>query len=353
MSSALTIRAGQTALGRLRDGGWDPDWFSSLVGASGGPKWLVLSQIDRVLATEFVAPRKQPLAVLGSSIGTFRHLCLAQKDPLAALERFEEAYIAQAYESEPTPREVSLESERVIEVLFDRTGREEVLTNPAIGTHIIAVRSRRPVASDGRTALALGLGVAAIANAIDRRWLAAFFERAVFHSGTNAFSFDDFHTQTIGLSTENLDAAALASGSIPIVMDGVDAIPGARAGRYRDGGIIDYHFDFAFGAPDGLILYPHFFERITPGWFDKGLGRRRPSGAALDRTVLITPAPTFVGQLPGGKVPDRDDFRNLSTSERQTQWHKIVDCCRKPADELADLLAAGRLGEVAEPFGPG
>lgn len=350
MSSALTIRAGAEALALLRDGGFDPDDFSTVVGASGGPKWLVLSQLDRVLSERFFARRSRPLAVVGSSIGTFRHLCHAQTDPLAAIERFEDAYIAQAYETEPTPREVSRESERIVEVLFGDTGREEVLGNTAITTHIVAVRSRRAVASDARAALALGLAGAAVANAVDRRLLRAFFERVVFRRGTHAVAFSGFDTQTVELTAGNIDAAALASGSIPLVMDGVVDIAGARPGRYRDGGIVDYHFDFEFAVPDGLILYPHFFDRITPGWFDKPLGWRRPRGAALSRTVLVAPSAEFVAGLPGGRVPDRNDFRELSTSERQKRWYEIVDRCRRVADELSSLLDRGGLGRAARPL---
>ncbi len=349
MASPLSIRAGRTALAQLRDGGFDRDAFSTLVGASGGPKWLVLSQMDRVLASEFVGARRTPLAVLGSSIGTFRHLCHAQRDPLAALDRFEQAYIDQAYESQPTPREVSSESERVVDVLFGDHGRADVLANAQIATHVVAVRSRAMVASDARVALALGLGGAFMANLIHRGLLGAFFERAVFHTGADAIDFNGFATQTVALTSANLDAAALASGSIPLVMDGVDDICGARAGRYRDGGIIDYHFDFDFDAPAGLILYPHFFERITPGWFDKGL-RRKPKGPALDRTVLVAPSSQFVSTLPGAKVPDRDDFRDLSTTERQARWRDVVERCRELADALADLMATGRVGAIAQPL---
>ena len=190
-----------------------------------------------------------------------------------------------------------------------------------------------------------------MANAIDRRLLAAFFERAVFHTGASSLlGFKGFGTQNVSLTLENLDAAALASGSIPLVMNGVDSIPEAVPGRYRDGGIVDYHFDFEFEAPEGLVLYPHFFDQITPGWFDKSLGWRRPRGAALDRTVLVAPSSEFVASLPGARVPDRNDFRDLSTADRQQRWHDIVDRCGALADRLNDLLATGRLGQVAEPF---
>lgn len=350
MASGLTIRAGASALARLRDRGFAPDDFSTMLGASGGPKWLVLSRIDRVLVEQFLSKRTTPLAVAGSSIGTFRHLCFALADPLAAIDRFERAYIEQAYETEPTPAEVTGESRRILDRLFGASDRGEVIGNERITTHIVAARSRAPVATDSRIPLALGLGASAIANAIDRRLLAGFFERAVFHTGKSSLDFKGFGTRKIPLTEGNIDAATLASGSIPLVMEGITDIPGAPAGCYRDGGIVDYHFDFEFDAPDGLILYPHFFDGITPGWFDKSMKWRRPSGPALDRTVLIAPSRDFVRALPGGKVPDRTDFRAMPTNERLAQWNRIVSDCGALADELADLLAGNRLAEVAVPF---
>lgn len=113
---------------------------------------------------------------------------------------------------------------------------------------------------------------------------------------------------------------------------------------------MDYHYDFEFETPDGLILYPHFFDRITPGWFDKSLSWRRPSGAALDQTVLLAPSREFIASLPGARVPDRTDFRALSTMERQTRWRGVVDACRALADDLADLLAGRGLARAAAPL---
>lgn len=350
MARGLTIRAGATALARLRDVGFAPNDFSTMLGASGGPKWLVLSRIDRVLVEQFLSRRTTPLAVAGSSIGTFRHLCFAQADPLAAIDRFERAYIEQAYETEPTPAEVTEESRRILERLFGDSGRAQVIANERITTHIIAVRSRSPVATDARIPLAIGLGASAIANAIDRRLLAGFFERVVFHTGESRLGFKGFGTRTIRLSEDNIDAATLASGSIPLVMEGIANIPGAPAGRYRDGGIVDYHFDFEFDAPKGLILFPHFFDGITPGWFDKSMKWRRPRGPALDRTVLIAPSREFVRGLPGAKVPDRTDFRSMPTKDRLARWNRIVSDCGALADELADLLAGNRLPEEVLPF---
>lgn len=352
MNSLLTVRAGPVALERLRDrAGFDPNDVSTLLGASGGPKWLVLSQIDRVLAQTLVRNRTAPLAVVGSSIGTFRHLCLAQSDPASAIDRFERAYIDQAYETEPTPDEVTRESATILDELFGHDGKTQVLRNPRIHTHILAVRSKTLVRTERRLPLALGLGGAALANAIDRRLLGSFFERTVFHSPPEpTLQFAGFGTRSVQLGPENLAEATLASGSIPLVMSGITDIPGAPTGCYRDGGIVDYHFDFAFRAPDGLILYPHFFDRMTPGWFDKTLRWRRPRGTALDRTLLITPSEEFIRALPGSRVPDRSDFRALPTRERQERWWTVVDRCRSLADELAERLMGGGLAQIAQPF---
>lgn len=350
MKDSLTIRAGAVAIEELRDGGRQADRFSALLGASGGPKWLVLSQMDRVLAGEFVGRRVQPLVVIGSSIGTYRHLCMALPDPVAAIGRFENAYVEQAYERQPTPSEVTEVTRRVLGELFGADGRIHVLESPTIHTHIVTVRSRWPVAASARPLLAPGLGAAALANALDRRLLGSFFERVVFHTGQPGAEFDGFATRWVPLSGRNLDDAVLASGSIPLVMEAVEDPSGAPQGRYRDGGIIDYHFDFEFDLPQGLALFPHFFDRITPGWFDKFLAWRRPQGRALARTVLVSPSREFVEGLPGGRVPDRSDFRSLSTSERQSRWREIVDRCRRLADDLADRLATGRLVEGALAF---
>ena len=90
-------------------------------------------------------------------------------------------------------------------------------------------------------------------------------------------------------------------------------------GHYWDGGIIDYHFDFANCAGDGLVLYPHFSDQVVTGWFDKALSWRRNSQRnsngrpALDNVVIVAPSQAYIAALPYGKIPDRSDFqKNVS-----------------------------------------
>ena len=156
------------------------------------------------------------------------------------------------------------------------------------------------------------MAFAAIANSINRNFLAHGFQRAVFSSGVStAFQFRDFDTVHVPLSSTNLRRALLASGSIPFLISGHRNINGAPQGQYWDGGIIDYHFDFDNYAGDGLVLYPHFTDSITKGWFDKAMRWRRVHPAVLERLVLVAPSTSYIASLPHQKIPDRGDFQSL------------------------------------------
>jgi hypothetical protein len=171
--------------------------------------------------------------------------------------------------------------------------------------------------------------------------LGLFFRRALFHNGpAPSVALHSFETVPVPLVEHNLRAALLASGAIPLVLAGVRGIAGAPAGTYRDGGMVDYHFDFAMQRPDGLCLFPHFGSpsRLIPGWFDKGLPHRRVTGSVLDEVVVISPAPELVRALPGGKIPDRDDFVKLDDATRMRVWRTTVDQSRRMGDALERVL---------------
>ncbi len=346
-SSPLQILAGAEAFAKIQTEGFHSELFNSLLGASGGPKWFVLSRLDRVLAGAFFADRKRPIACMGSSIGSWRHACYAQAKPVAALTRLEQTYINQVYSPKPDRREVSRVARQSVNYILGPHGANDIADNPVWQTHILAVRSRLPVSTDNSVALALGLGASALGNAISRRSLGGFFSRAIFCNGaTPAFGFSQFQTQELRLTPDNVPLAILASGSIPMVMEGVRNIPGAPAGTYRDGGITDYHFDFTFEYPKGLLLYPHFYSHITPGWYDKPLRRRRISGPALSRTVLLAPSPEFVAKLPYGKIPDRKDFTALSAQERIRYWTQVCDQSQSLADLFYDAWQTNKLNQL-------
>jgi hypothetical protein len=329
--------------------GFRPDLFDTLVGASGGPKWLVLRHLDDALARHVTGPRATPLDTLGSSIGSFRHACHAQHDPHAALARFAESYVGQCYVGRPTMGQISRESDRILARLLGESGAEEIIGNERIRSHFVAARLRHDRGWDRGLGFQLQLGLAACQNALSRRALGRSFERVLFRPDGTRIGFDDLPTLGYRLEANAVRHALLASGSIPLVMEGVRDIPGLP-GTFFDGGIVDYHFDFEFRRRPGLVLFPHFFDRIVPGWFDKPLKWRRPRPAALEDVVMLAPSDAFVAALPGGKVPDRNDLLELETNERIDRWQKVVERCRVLADEFDELIEAGRLAEAALPF---
>ena len=152
------------------------------------------------------------------------------------------------------------------------------------------------------------------------------------------------------LSEENIVDAAAASASVPLVIAGIENIKGAPVGAYRDGGVIDYHLDLPLSEPDCLTLFPHFCERLIPGWFDKKLSWRKPKPQHTDRTILICPSAEFVSRLPYGKIPDRTDFLKMDQGQRMQSWRKTVNACRELADDLADVMDNGRVAARLQPL---
>jgi hypothetical protein len=346
----LVLRAGRRARAVLVDRGFAPDLFSTLVGASGGPKWLVLSQLDRFLSDRVLAPRATPIDLIGSSIGSFRHACLAQRDPKAAIERFERAYLAQRYGERPGRDEVTQVSARLLGVLLGERGHEEIPANPLLRSHVVLARLRG-FEDDGGLGFRMALAFAALSNAASRRSLGWFFERVVVSTHiASAPRYFDLPTGYARLDAESIAPAILAGGTIPLVMRAVRAVPGLCAGAYLDGGLLDYHFDFEFEKRPGLVLFPHFFDRIVPGWLDKALPWRGARVQALDEVLMIAPSPAFIATLPGGRVPDRADFDRLEPGKRHAQWAEVVDRCAALPEALDDLLARGDWVDAIEPF---
>jgi hypothetical protein len=356
-TSVLTLRAGPDALRLLRERGLRPDDVDVLPGASGGAKWLAIGGIDRYLFGEFLqAPRDRPLHCIGSSIGSWRMACLAQRDPVAALERGHHAYIhEQRYSARPDVAEVTRVLGRCLDLLLGPDGADEILAHPWARLHVITAEARGLAASDRRPVLAAAMALAAAGNALSRRTLAWQMRRVIFHSCGDETPFRhlaDLPTVHRRLTRANLRDALFASGSIPLLVEGV-RIPdadGSPGGLHWDGGVLDYHLDLDFGTGDGLVLYPHFYAHVVPGWFDRGLTWRRARGVNFRRTLLIAPSDAFVASLPGAKIPDRRDFYGIPESERVRRWQATLDASTRLGEALGELVASGRLADEVRPW---
>lgn len=353
MPSPLILRAGPAALALVRERGLRADDVDILPGASGGAKWLAIAGLDRYLFGEFLAsPRERPLHCIGSSIGSWRMACFAQRDPVAALARGHRAYIhEQNYSPKPTTREITDVLARALDLLLGETGVDEILAHPWARLHVITAEARGFAASDRRGVLTAAMAIAALGNVVSRRTLSFQLRRSVFHScgDTTPFAhFADLPTVHRPLTRENLRAALLASGSIPLLLEGV-RVPGAE-GVHWDGGVLDYHLDLDFGAGAGLILYPHFHGHIVPGWFDKGLRWRRAGSRNFGRVLLVAPSDEWVRSLPGGRIPERRDFYALTPAERMRRWQRIADESERLGDELRELVVSGRISDAVRPW---
>ena len=170
------FRAGPGAFDTIRRHGFAIDRIGTIAGASGGAKWLVLSQLDRVILKTIVPRLRGPVHLVGTSIGAWRFACYAQSDPQSAIERFEDAYIEQSYSDAPDIHEITAKSREILRILLGEDGIQEILDHPVFRTHILAVRARHIAASEQRAMLAASLMVAASLNAVSRRTLAWFFD---------------------------------------------------------------------------------------------------------------------------------------------------------------------------------
>ena len=111
-----------------------------------------------------------------------------------------------------------------------------------------------------------------------------------------------------------------------------------------------YHLDLPHSEAGRLALYPHFFEHIVPGWFDKKLKWRKPQAGNVDRTILISPTDEFVARLPHGKIPDRHDFANFQPAERVRAWKQCIAACDALADEFLEVIDKEQLAARLEPL---
>lgn len=341
MKHALKFKAGPGAWDDIRKRGFSEERIGTIAGASGGAKWLVLSQLDRVITGRILPRLCGPVHLIGSSIGAWRFCCYAQASPREAIERFESAYLDQTYSEKPDAAEITRTSRDILQKLLGENGPRDIVNHPVFRTHIMTVRSRSIMASEWPPLLGAGLLLAATMNFVNRRSLGAFFNRSLFYDTRDLPPFYNacgFPLDRIRLTEENILDVVTASGAIPLVLQGVKDIDGAPRGIYRDGGIIDYHLDLPLSDPDRLTLFPHFFERLKPGWFDKKLSWRRPLPEHTDRTILICPSDEFIHSLPNKKIPDRSDFTTMSPELRVKAWRSAVVACERLAEELNDVL---------------
>lgn len=337
MARALRVLAGPSAYEHITTKGFKPEHVSAMIGASGGPKWLSFAKLDEYLFGEFFAQREAPLHVMGSSAGAWRFACFAQENPAQTSRDFAHAYQHITYPKGMSHHEITQHTRDLLGVIFNhKNSADYAANNSKIKLHIVAARAKHINALDNRAAQTAGLLGTALANGISRRLLGCFFERTVFQPQDDIGPFQQWPTlptQTAALTADNIHQAVVASGAIPLVLEGVRNIPHTKPGIYYDGGITDYHFDLPF-SEEGLVLYPHFYSHITPGWFDKALKWRKPNPAHYQNVVLLCPSEAWLASQPLGRIPDRRDFVNLDDTKRIAAWGETISRSAELVEEF-------------------
>lgn len=345
-SPALAIRAGREAIAHLREHGLQPEHVDIIPGAAGGPKALGIIGLDRAVFGDFLPRAPRPRTLIGASIGSWRFAAITMsEDPVAGLRRLAEIYTRQRFDGSDSPAQVSRQCERMLaELIGDRDAR--ILEHPHYRLAIVVIRSRGLMARED--SLGLGAGLAALigSNLISRKASGLFMERGLVYPVGNDLplhALDDFTTHHIPLSGENLRSALLASAAIPMVLGGVTDLAGAPQGVYRDGGMLDYHLDLPYRS-EGIVLYPHFTDRVIPGWFDKPLRWRNGDPQKLSRTLLVSPSAEYLQALPNGKLPDRRDFKQFLNDDagREASWRQAMAESERLGDEFLELVETGK-----------
>jgi len=350
METALSIRAGARARAAiLRDGGLDPQRIGRIVGASGGPKWLALSRLDRAIWRHWLGNRSGPLPLIGSSIGNWRHVCYALPDPVDAFDRFEASYLAYRYVKGETAADITRGSRAVLDDVLGAGGVASILhSGSPMRLCVLTSRGRHLLGTERRPLLMAGIALSATANLASSRLMRGFYERVLFADPRlrgDIAAWRGPAPRRLDLTADNLADAVMASSAIPTLIEPGRDLSGAPPGLYWDGGILDYHP--VIGAPaeaeGSITLFPHFYDRLIPGWFDKPLKWRHRRTALPDDMLLIAPSPGFVDRLPYGKIPDRKDFLRLSEAERLAYWRRVLAETDRLADEFAVLVTHGEL----------
>ncbi len=263
------------------------------------------------------------------------------------------AYSRNIFTESDTQRTVSLALKRNVDAYLMDDDVDYILRHPHFDLALHTVRARGPAAVDNRFVQGAALIMAGLWNVASPRGTGVFFERVVFFSGAHEprFLVSGFQGRSARLTAANLRQVALATGSLPFIVQGVRDVPGAPPAVYRDGGLRDYQLNERYLPDDDKItLFFHYQERIVPGWFDKKLRRRTPRPEATENVVQIFPAEDFVRLLPDGRIPDRDDFIRFMDAplERIKRWDRVAELSDILGEQFMELVESGRIKSVAE-----
>jgi len=350
----LCIKAGSRVYDMIQDGGFNFDAITTFVGPATGPRWLVASGFDRGLLEHDVLARSHPVLLAGASAGALRFAAWVQPDPLTQYDRLIDAYVAMHLTAQDTRESIREAVSAVINAYIEDDALSFALTNKRFRLAIVTARARHVAAFDMSFIQRPVLAGAFLANLCSHAWLYAFFRRIVFHSGPirPRFCFSPgFRGEAYALDEANFRYALLASSAIPLSVAGVRNIYGAPNGKYRDGCLVDYHLNQRYETTDDdVTLVFNHDRRLVPVWFDKWLRYRKLSEELTRHVLLVHPSDEFVATLPGGRVPERKDFRKhaANSAERHAAWKTVVEKSRHLGERFIEAVESGAVKKHVE-----
>lgn len=355
MKTYLEYKAGPAILEMIQQEGLKPEMVRAFTGPAGGPKWFVSVGFDKALIRSgFLGRGGNRVLLAGASAGAWRCLAMACRNPMSAYENLRIAYSRNIFTAQDTPVSVRAALEKNVNDFIEHGDVSYILTHPVYDVAVHTVRGKGPAASSNRGMQGSALLIAALMNAISPRCMNIFFERVVFFCAQEDPSFlKSFRGAAVRLNEENLKMAALATGALPYVVSGVQNIPGARQGVYRDGGLMDYQLNQDYDPPEGTIaLFFHYQERVVPGWFDKILRWRRPPEGCLSQVLQVYPGADFVKMLPDGRLSDRTDFTIFVNDplERIRRWDEVSRLSEILGDEFLEAVDSNRIRKLVRPL---
>jgi len=350
----ISVKAGKNVYKMIREGGFNFDQVTTFVGPAVGPRWLVASGFDMTLFQNGTLGRRQPVLLAGSSAGALRFAAWLQPEAIESYHRLMEDYISMSFNRIDTPKTILESIHTVVNNCIEDDAVPFALANNNFRLAIITARARGLVSSEMASIQRLGIVFSFLFNAANSSWLQNFFQRVIFHNSPIPPQFclrKDFRGKAIKLNEANFKHALLASSAIPLVVAGVRNIYGAPNGTYRDGGLMDYHLNQQYAEKEeDVILLFHHQERIIPGWLDKKLQYKKPKPETIENVLMVCPTEKFIRKLPGGKIPDRDDFKTFADnpSTRIKNWWRAVELSETLGEQFLELVESQKIRDVVE-----
>ena len=350
---ALNIRVGHQARELILKEGLQAHHVDTIPGAAGGPKGIGLIGLDQAIFGDFLPQSKQRRFLIGSSVGAWRFAGIVAQGEKKGHAKLAELYTHLPFHKKMKIADIEKISRDMLAGILENKS-QQLLDHPDYHLTIIAAKAEHLFQSDHKLALYSSLLGIVGSNAISRNYLNKFMQRVICQpSQFPQFQMQDdaFKTHYIHFHQDNVSDWLMASGSIPGVTPAVRNIVDAPQGAYRDGGLIDYHIDLPFQSK-GLVLYPHFTDSITPGWFDKMFKSRKSNPENQSRTVLISPPQAYLNSLPLGRLPDRKDFvlKGLSEQQRIQMWKQSIAESQRLGDEFLELVEKQNFADVIQPL---